>query len=51
MLHTNRDRVTVGEMQVTNPCLLPMFSVDGAEYIKLRRDPGSIIPKICGETV
>lgn len=40
------------QAKLPNPLLLPnVSSPERPEYIKLRRDPGSIVPQICGETV
>lgn len=52
MFATHRDSgIALISEPIMNPCLLPSFSPERAEYIKLKRNPGSLIPKICGETV
>lgn len=34
-----------------NPLLLPSVPSERGDYVKLRRDLASLIPKLCGETV
>ena len=40
-----------GNDQAKNPLLLPSVPSERGDYVKLRRNLASLIPKLCGETV